>query len=269
MPQQRKHKKIEGENQLTVLERFKIQDEKRAFQKDFGLFFRESWKVMEPNIPLVWSPHYELQCEWGTYLASGQFKIDHPEKVGVWFCVPPRTAKSLVWNVSFPCWNWTFSQAEKFLCISYGAELSIPFSMKRRDLVLSDWYQRYWPKMQMREDMNLKTRFDNNFGGYMLAGTVGGAITGLGASRIILDDLLKAKDAYSEPLRIQANKLYDETLRSRLNSPARDFFIGVSQRLHPADIVGWLKEHEPERWVLIDIPMEEEDPSKVKNSEVR
>ena len=93
----------------------------------------------------------------------------------------------------------------------------------------------------------------------MLAGTTSGAITGLGATRIILDDLLKAKDAYSEPLRTQANKLYDETLRSRLNNPTKDFFLGVSQRLHPADIVGWLKEHEPERWIFIDIPMEEDE----------
>jgi len=251
-------KKVDAAHDLELISKIKNEDEKRALQKDFGLFFRESWKILEPSTPLVWSEHYDLQCEWGTYLASGGFRRDHPEKVGVWFCVPPRTSKSNLWSISFPCWNWSFEPTEKFLCVSYGAELATPFSLKRRDLVLSKWYQKYWPKMQMKEDMNLKTRFDNNYGGYMLAGTTNGAITGLGASRIILDDLLKAKDAYSEPIRNSANKLYDETLRSRLNTPTTDFFIGVSQRLHPMDIVGWLKEHEPERWIFVEIPMEEE-----------
>ena len=240
-------------------EAISLQREKRALERDFGLFFRESWRVMEPSTPLIWSPHYDYMCEWLTYCASGQFRIEHPEKGGVWFCVPPRTSKSNMFNVSFPCWNWTFSPAEKFMNISYGAELATPLSLKRRDLIQSAWYSKYWPKIQIKEDMNLKTRFDNNFGGYMLAGTTAGAITGLGATRIILDDLLKAKDAYSEPLRNAANKLYDETLRSRLNTPARDFFLGISQRLHPVDIVGWLKEHEPERWVFIDVPMEEDN----------
>jgi hypothetical protein len=76
----------------------------------------------------------------------------------------------------------------------------------------------------------------------------------------VLDDLLKAKDAYSEAFRNMANSLYDETLRSRLNQPSKDFFIGISQRLHGKDIVGFLRALEPERWFFIDIPLEcEED----------
>lgn len=250
--------KAEKAERLETLTKLQTEKHKRELQADFGLFFRESWTVMEPGTPLVWSEHYELLCEWVTYCCTGRFRADNPSKVGVWFCVPPRTSKSLKMSVALPCWNWTFAPKEKFMCISYGSELATPLSLKRRDLVQSDWYQKYFPKMQIKEDMNLKTRFDNNFGGYMLAGTTGGAITGLGASRIIIDDPLKAKDQYSDPLRLQSIRLYDETLRSRLNTPTKDFFIGISQRLHPLDLRGWLQAKEPERWVFVDIPMEAE-----------
>lgn len=233
--------------------------ESRTLAADFGEYFQHAWQVMEPTTPLEWSWHYALICEWITYAASGQMKKDHPEKIGIWFCVPPRTSKSLMVNVAFPTWSWTFAPAEKFMCISYGDDLATPLSRKRRDLLKSDWYQSRW-KVQIKDDADLVTRFDNTRSGYQVAGTTGGAITGIGATRIVLDDLLKAKDAYSEAFRNQANALYDETLRSRLNQPKKDFFIGISQRLHEKDIVGFLQAVEPERWFFINIPLEcEED----------
>jgi predicted phage terminase large subunit-like protein len=227
--------------------------------KDFEAFFRAAWSYMD-SAPLVWSWHYSLICEWITYAASGQFRKNHPEKIGVWFCVPPRTSKSLMVNVAFPSWTWTSAAGEKFMCISYGDDLATPLSRKRRDLIKSDWYQSRW-KVEIKDDADWVDRFDNTRDGYMVAGTTGGAITGIGASRIVLDDLLKAKDAYSETARNTANALYDETLRSRLNQPAKDFFIGISQRLHDNDIVGFLREMEPERWIFVDIPLECEEDS--------
>ena len=233
----------------------KIELKRRELQRDFGAFYKWAWSIIEPETPIVWSEHYDLMCEWLTYCGNGSFRKENPDKVGVWFCVPPRSGKSDMFTCAFPCWNWTFSPSEKFMCVSYGAELATPFSLKRRRLIQSPQYQSLWPKIQLSEDMNLKTRFDNSAGGYMLAGTNAGSLTGHGATRIIMDDLLKAKDAYSDPFRKASIDLYDETLRSRFNDPVENFYLGVSQRLHPMDIVGWLKEHESDRWVFIDIPM--------------
>jgi predicted phage terminase large subunit-like protein len=249
-----------AELQQTALDLKRANEALEAIRlaKDFESFFRAAWLYMD-SATLIWSWHYSLICEWITYASSGQMKKNHPEKIGVWFCVPPRTSKSLMVNVAFPSWTWASAPGEKFMCISYGDDLATPLSRKRRDLIKSDWYQARW-KVQIKDDADWVTRFDNAKDGYMVAGTTGGAITGIGASRIVLDDLLKAKDAYSEAFRNQANTLYDETLRSRLNQPSKDFFIGIPQRLHESDIVGFLRETEPERWVFIDIPLEcEED----------
>jgi predicted phage terminase large subunit-like protein len=133
-------------------------------------------------------------------------------------------------------------------------------SIKRRDVVQSEWYSERWPKVRIKTDANLKTRFDNSATGYMVAATRKGGITGIRGSHIVMDDLLKVFEAYSEPFLKEANTLYDETLRSRFVDQAHNYFLGISQRLHENDIVGFLREKEPERWFFVDVPLEcEED----------
>jgi hypothetical protein len=164
---------------IALRDKAQIKLESRTHAADFGEFFRAAREVMEPGTPLEWSWHYEYICEWITYASSGQLKKDHPEKAGIWFCVPPRTSKSLMVNVAYHCWTWASAPAEKFMCISYGDDLATPLSQKRRNLIKSDWYQGRWPKVKIQDDSDLKTRFDNSQTGYLVAGTVGGAITGI------------------------------------------------------------------------------------------
>src|ERR1700722_2974315 len=87
--------------------------ESRKYARDFEAFYRAAWPVMDSST-LVWSWHYSLLCEWITYASSGQLKKDRPEIIGIWFCVPPRTSKSLMVNVAFPCWDWASTPGNKF-----------------------------------------------------------------------------------------------------------------------------------------------------------
>ena len=79
-------------------------------------------------------------------------------------------------------------------------------------------------------------------GGFRIAATLGGALTGLGADVLIIDDLMKASDANSAAEREKAQRWFDETLLSRLNDQATGRIIVIQQRLHEDDIVGYLLE---------------------------
>ena len=77
-------------------------------------------------------------------------------------------------------------------------------------------------------------------GGFRLATSVGGTLTGRGCNLAIIDDPLKASDAVSEAKREFANQWFANTLFSRLDNKAKDAIIVVTQRLHPDDLVGHL-----------------------------
>ena len=75
-------------------------------------------------------------------------------------------------------------------------------------------------------------------GGFRLATSVGGVLTGRGADVILIDDPLKPADAMSESRRAAANEWFDGTLYSRLNDKTKGAIVIVMQRLHEDDLVG-------------------------------
>lgn len=77
-------------------------------------------------------------------------------------------------------------------------------------------------------------------GGFRLSLPAGGALTGRGADLIIIDDPLKAADAYSEPARKRINDWFGQTVVTRLNNKTKGAIIVVMQRLHPDDLAGKL-----------------------------
>src|SRR6266404_9711425 len=96
------------------------------------------------------------------------------------------------------------------------------------------------------------SEFETNEGGYRLATSIGGVLTGRGADIIVIDDPLKADDALSETRRRSVNEWYDNTLRSRLNNQQTGAIIIVMQRLHADDLVAHVREHES--WNVLSFP---------------
>jgi predicted phage terminase large subunit-like protein len=216
-------------------------------------FVRQAWEVLQPGRELVWSWHYELLCEH--LLQVKQRKVRR-----LIINVPPRTAKSTIATICFPCWMWTTEPNHGFLCASYSRELSTEHSLARRNLIRSEWYQQHWGKsFKLAVDQNLKTQFDNDRRGQMIATSVGGTVTGKGGDTLIVDDPLSADQAISDAERTTANHWFDTTLRSRLNSPATGAIIVIMQRLHELDLTGFLLEAEPGEWTQVKIPLEAEE----------
>ena len=93
-------------------------------------------------------------------------------------------------------------------------------------------------------------------GGFRLATSVGGVLTGRGADVILIDDPLKPIDAMSESRRAAANDWF-ATLYSRLNDKAKEAIVIVMQRLHEDDLAGHVLK--AGGWDLVSFPAVSED----------
>lgn len=233
--------------------------ERLLYENDLSEFFKAAWKILEPGRDLDWSFHYELFAEYLWLAREKKFKEHYPDADGLIFNVPPRTAKSTLITVCFPVWCWIKDPTRRFMCASYSGDLSTEHSLKRRTLITSPWFLGFWgDRFALRGDQNLKTHFDNDKTGQMIATSVTGTATGKGGDVLIPDDPLNPDQAASDTERKSANDWLDNTLSSRRNDPANDLIIMVMQRLHELDCTGYVLKQNPKGWVHLSIPLEAE-----------
>jgi hypothetical protein len=170
---------------------------KRHCEESLHEFFLQAWPVLEPATELVDSWHFELICEYLELITREQFRKRWPERLGAVINVPPRTGKSTLVSVCWPCWSWILRPAMRFLCASYSDQLASEHSMARRRLITSRWYQQRWgDRFSLSVDRNRIDDFGNDRTGIMTATSVGGTATGLGGDACIGDDLLSQDDAF-------------------------------------------------------------------------
>jgi predicted phage terminase large subunit-like protein len=201
---------------------------------------------------MVWSWHYDLLCEYLTAVKQRTVRR-------LIINVPPRTAKSTIATICFPCWVWANDPSQNFLSASYSLDLSTEHSVMRRNLLQSGWYRRMWgDKFSLSGDRNQVAQFMNDRRGQMIATSIGGTTQGRGCDIAILDDPVSPDQALSDAERRTANNWIDNTLRSRLNDPSTGAIVLVMQRLHELDPTGYLVEQEPGLWAHLPIPLEAE-----------
>ena len=242
------------------LRRKELIEQRPALEADLCLFFREAWKVLEPGRKLVWSWHYELMAEYLWLAREGRIQEMFPGTVGIISNVPPRTGKSSFLSVCYLVWSWLKDPSKRFQCFSYSQDLSTEHSMKRRDLIQSQWFQSLWgDRFHLRSDQNVKSNFENDHTGSMSASSVGGTATGRGGDEILLDDPINADQALSETERNTANTWIDNTVRSRLNDPSSGLILMIMQRLNDLDPTGYVLTAEPDRWIWLKFPLEAEE----------
>ena len=211
-------------------------------------FVRKAWPLIEPDKPLLWNWHIDLLCEYLEAVTAGECKR-------LIVNIPPRSIKSTLITIMWPCWEWTTRPEQRYLFASYASELSTEHSLKRRMILESEWYTRAWPKAKLVQ--NLQTRYNNASGGHMIATSMTGVGTGMGGSRVICDDAMNAKEAYSEAERNAVNRNFDTTFPSRLDDKKRDAIIVVMQRLHDDDLTGHLLARDKtQEWTHVCLPTE-------------
>ncbi len=226
------------------------------FANDLAAFTKRAFRVLYPNRKLIWSPHYDLICEYLQLVK--QRKLQR-----LIINCPPRLLKSTLVTICFPVWVWITEPGHSFLTASYSLDLSTEHSIARRNLLQSPWFQRMWgDKFQLDGDRNQVGQFMNNKRGAMIATSVGASALGRGGDILIVDDPVNADQALSDAERTTVNNWIDNTLRSRLNDPAFGGIILVMQRLHEQDPTGFLLESERGLWTHLRTPLEAEEDEK-------
>jgi len=154
--------------------------------------------------------------------------------------LPPRSLKSIIISIALPAWLMGHNPRTEIICVSYGQELADQLSADCRRVMLSAWYRRLFPGTVL--DKRAVGHLATTAGGKRYATSVGGALTGIGADVIIVDDPMKPDEALSDAERSRINKWVGHTLFTRLNRKADARIIIVQQRLHEDDMIGHVME---------------------------
>ncbi len=210
-------------------------------------FIVQAWPTIEPGTTFLENWHLRLICEHLEAVKAGEI-------TRLIINQPPRTMKSISTTVMFPVWCWIDRPEMRWMFSSYSADLAVDHSVARRRILESDWYRANWPGLKLTTDQNIKSAYENDRRGKMVATSVGSKATGMGGN-LICDDLLNARDAQSEVKRKGANEFFDKTLATRLDDKMRDFIIIVMQRLFEDDLTGHVLARDSEHeWTHLCLP---------------
>jgi predicted phage terminase large subunit-like protein len=183
--------------------------------------------------------------------------------------MPPRHLKSIVTSVIFPAWLLMRDPKTKIALICHSDMLANDLALKCKRLIEADFYRDSAPGMQIRPDRDRRMDFETTEGGGLYAASIGSGITGRGFDHIIIDDPIAAHDALSAAERERVQEAFDGMISSRLDDPVRGTITAVQQRLHEADLSGYLLSRGG--WELLSLPLvaEEEKTHKFGNYEWR
>lgn len=250
----------ENEELRTLIQR-------TLYMKDFGEFVRAAWEIIEPGTPYSHNWHIDFLGEELTALFIDELgtlyphldvnKIRSKRKNRLSINVPTRSMKTLLVSVFFPCWLIIHRNTLKIATISYSDDLSRQINRQRREIINSPWYQKYFGDLvKIKEGMDRQDTFELESLGMMYSTSVGGTFTGKGADIIILDDIQKPADMYSDTERNKAILFLKETLPTRLNNQNTGKIINIQQRLHYQDVTGYIQENLSSLYDFIKIPLE-------------
>lgn len=192
-------------------------------------FIKEAWHVVEPSNPYVHGWHVDAVADHLQAVTKGEI-------TRLIINEPPGTMKSLEVSVAWPAFEWGPAglPTMRYLTTSYSADYVKRDSRRMRDLVLSEWYQERWPVELVREG---EVSFENSYKGFR-EGVPFARLTGGRGHRVILDDPHSTESAESEAERITTQRIFLESVPTRLVEPSTSAIIVIMQRLHVEDVTG-------------------------------
>jgi hypothetical protein len=215
-----------------------------ALRADFYSFMVRCFSELNSGSPFLPSPHIEV--------IAAKLQAVRDERIRrLIINIPPRHLKSLAASIALPAWLLGHDPFKAIISVTYGQELSDKFARDCRAIMMADWYQGIFPTRLTSPRSPLQELVTTQ-GGFRLATSVGGVLTGRGADLIIIDDPLKPSDALSESRRLAVNEWFDGTLYSRLNDKTKGVIVIIMQRLHEDDLVGHVLKQEG--WEVVSFP---------------
>ena len=171
--------------------------------------------------------------------------------------VPPRHLKSLAASIALPAWLLGSDPTLAIITVTYGQNLSDSLARDCRAVMNSAWYQSIF-ETRLASPRAPLTELRTTAGGFRLATSVGGVLTGRGADVILIDDPMKAAEAVSPSRRRAVNDWFDGALFPRLNDKRKGAIVIVMHRLHQDDLAGHVRARGG--WEVVALPaIAEED----------
>lgn len=178
--------------------------------------------------------------------------------------VPPRFTKSICVSSMLPAWVWAqptdsarpmAGPGAQFLHVPYAERLSIRDNVAFRRIIESPRYQRWFgDQFQLTDDQNTKIRVENDKGGYSIASSITGSVTGEGAGYLDVNDPHNVVEGESETVRESTVTTFRESLSTRVNDLDLSAIIVTMQRINQKDLSGYILEMGG--YVHLMIPME-------------
>jgi hypothetical protein len=206
------------------------------YRNHFGAFVYAAFGVVNPGLRLKPNWHIDCVCHHLQMMATGRaarrFVLNQP----------PRSLKSFIASVALPAWLLGRNPSSRIVCASYSEDLANKFSRDCRALIDSPFYRRIFPGTRLNPKKATEGEFETTRRGFRFTTSVGGTLTGRGGDVLIIDDPIKANDAYSIVALEGAIDWFRNTALSRLDNPGESLVIVTMQRLHMNDLSGILIE---------------------------
>src|SRR5262252_1186930 len=212
-------------------------------ENDLRYFVRKSFHTILPGTPYL--PNWHIDA-----IVYQLMRVHRGEISRLLINQPPRSLKSISVSVAYVAWLLGHDPTRRVIVASYSNEFATELHRQFRMIIDAPWYRALFPDMQVARDTG--TELVTTAGGSRYATSVGGALTGRGADLIIVDDPLKAEEAFSEVARKRVIDWYGGTLVSRLNDKNNGPIVVVMQRLHENDLAGHVLEQGG--WEHLDLP---------------
>ena len=149
--------------------------------------------------------------------------------------ISPGTSKSSIFTVLYVPWVWTRMPGFRYIGTSFAEDLAFELTVKSRRIIQCPLYQKLFPEIILRDDLNNKSIWSNTLGGDRYAAGTGGNITGRHAHCIGIDDPIDPKGGWSKAKLHEAAKYVSETLPSRKVDKEVSWTYLVMQRISIMD----------------------------------
>ncbi len=224
-------------------------------RNDLGLFIQKIFQTVSQGSVYLHSWHIDAIAYVLTECMNGNIQR-------LVINLPPRYMKSISVSVAFTAFLLGHKPTSKIICASYTQDLSEKHAADTRMAMESNWYHDVFPHTSLSVKKNTKSEFVTNQNGFRLATSVGGSLTGRGGNFIIIDDPHKADELLSDTKREKVLNWFDQTASTRLDDKKNGAIIVIQQRLHQADLAGYLidKKH----WYHLNLPVIAEKDEKIQ-----
>jgi len=196
------------------------------------------------------------------YLAEHLESFEHKQIQKLNLEMPPRFGKTALCNIAFSTRYLGLYPNRRIISVSYSAELSREIHGMARSLANTTWFKRAFPnfnigntnifKLDQNETKNTQSVFVTTKGGFRLATSCEGSITGKGGDIIITDDLMNPKQVKSLAESERILEWTRQTLFSRFNNRKEGQWLNIQQRIGDNDFAGTFVD---DSWVTVKIPV--------------